>query len=356
MELLVDISKKFQGFTLNVSFSTGKETLGILGASGSGKSMTLRCIAGLVTPDKGKIVLNGRVLFDSDKGINLPAKKRNVGYLFQDYALFPNMTVAQNIAFGLDSYSSEEKDRIISEKVTMLQLTGLEERYPFQLSGGQQQRVALARALAIEPEVLLLDEPFSALDNYLRSEMERELIESLLNYNGITLFVTHNLEECYRVCKNLIVMEKGKAVAGGSKETIFLKPPTVSVAQLTGCKNISKSRVISSDRIEAIDWGCDLLASQAIPCNLTHVGIRAHHLTFVEDAGLVNSFPGWIANVIETPYKVNLYLSLNKPPSNPGDYHLQAEMYKEKFDLIKNRPFPWWVRLAPEQLFLTTEN
>lgn len=314
--------------------------------------MTLRCIAGLVTPDRGKIVLNGRVLFDSEKGINLPAQKRNVGYLFQNYALFPNMTVAQNIAFGLACYSSQEKSQIISEKVTMLQLTGLEDRYPFQLSGGQQQRVALARALAIKPEVLLLDEPFSALDNHLRSEMERELIKSLSDYNGIALFVTHNLEECYKVSKNLIVMEKGKAVAIGSKEDIFLKPPTFSVAQLTGCKNISKSRAISSDRIEATDWGCDLFVTQPVPSNLTHAGIRAHHLTITSEAGLVNTFPSWLAQVNETPYKVTLYLSLNKPPSNPGDYHLQAEIYKEKFDLIKNLPFPWSVHLSPEQLFL----
>lgn len=355
MRLSVNITKKFPGFTLEVSFETEKEPLGMLGASGSGKSMTLRCIAGLVTPDSGTVILNDRVLFDAEKKINIPAQKRNIGYLFQNYALFPNMTVAQNIAFGLQGYTGTQKSEIIAEKIALLQLAGLEGRYPFQLSGGEQQRTALARALVLEPEVLLLDEPFAALDNHLRSEMEKMLLDTLFGYQGVTLFVTHNLEECFRVSKNLIVMDRGTIAAGGPKEEIFRNPPTLSVARLTGCKNISHGRAIAPGKIKALAWGCDLSVSQTIPANFSHVGIRAHQLTINDKAGLVNSVPCWLAQMSETPYKVFLYVSLHKPPENAHDYALQVEVYKEEYQRIKSYPFPWFVQLAPEQLFLTSE-
>lgn len=171
MGLYVDIEKKFPEFNLKVKFESKDGVLGLLGASGSGKSMTLKCIAGLETPDRGKIVLNEKIFYDSGKNINIPIKKRKVGFLFQNYALFPNMTVNQNIGFALDNISKSEKGEIVREKINMMNLTGLSERFPSQLSGGQQQRVAIARALAINPEILLLDEPFSALDSHLRSKM-----------------------------------------------------------------------------------------------------------------------------------------------------------------------------------------
>lgn len=221
MELLVDIQKNLAGFELDVKFETGMDTLGLLGASGSGKSMTLRCIAGIETPDCGRIILNGRTLFDSKKGINLPCRKRKLGYLFQNYALFPHMTVEENIGFGLGEKKREDRVAIIREKVKMIKLEGLENRYPNQLSGGQQQRVALARALAIEPEALLLDEPFTALDDYLRSHMVKQLTETLSNYPGVTLFVTHNMDEVYSVCNKLVVLSLGKIEAQGGTEEVF---------------------------------------------------------------------------------------------------------------------------------------
>lgn len=210
MELDVNIKKKLQGFKLEVSFKTENGIVGLLGASGSGKSMTLRCIAGLEEPDSGYIELNGRILYDSEKGINLPSRKRKIGFLFQNYALFPHMTVEENIMFGLGKLSharqSEKVDRIIS----MMHLTGLEKRYPNQLSGGQQQRVALARALVVEPEALFLDEPFSALDEHLRCHMVNQMTDSLSEYKGVTLFVTHNMEEAYHVCSDLIILSGGE--------------------------------------------------------------------------------------------------------------------------------------------------
>jgi molybdate transport system permease protein len=240
--LFVDIEKKLSGFELKVSFSADKEPLGLLGGSGAGKSMILRCLAGVETPTSGRIILNGRVLFDAERKINLPARDRRIGFLVQNYALFPHMTVAQNIAFGLPKgLSSTSVKQQVEAQLIDVQLQGYSDRYPQELSGGQQQRVALARALASVPEALLLDEPFSALDTHLRSQLEQQMIATLADYQGTTLFVTHNLEEAYRICPNLLVMDFGQQVHYGSKYEVFEHPATVSVAQLTGCKNFSEA-------------------------------------------------------------------------------------------------------------------
>ncbi len=353
--LLIDIQKQLRGFSLSVAFSTNSETLGLLGASGAGKSMILRCIAGLETPTEGHIVLNGRVLFDAKKGINLPSRDRRVGFLFQNYALFPHLSIAQNIAFGLQHLPKAERARRVNEQLAVVQLQGMEKRYPHQLSGGQQQRVALARALAIQPEALLLDEPFSALDTYLRSQLEKQLIEALATYQGISLFVTHNLEEAYRVCKNLLVLSEGKTVAYGPKENIFESPATFTVAQLTGCKNFSHAQAVSPQVVEALDWGCTLRIIEPIPSQLAYIGIRAHQLTFPNHPNQENTFPCWVVQTSETPHRMTLYLKLHHPPINPNDYHLQAEVFKEKWAVLKDRPFPWHIRLDPLRLILMGE-
>ena len=252
------MQKHLPSFTLQTNFTAGEQPLGLLGASGSGKSMTLRCIAGLETPTEGRIVLNGRVLFDSQRRINVPPRDRRIGFLFQNYALFPHLTVAQNIAFGLQDLSQTERTLLVAHYLEMMQLQGMEQRYPNQLSGGQQQRVALARALAIAPEALLLDEPLSALDTYLRSQIERLLGEVLATYEGVTLFVTHKLEEAYRICPHLLVLSEGRAIAYGPKQGIFERPPNFQVAQVTECKNFSRARRTTSQQIEALDWNCTL--------------------------------------------------------------------------------------------------
>ena len=349
--LVVDVQKQLSGFTLGVSLIAVEETLGLLGASGAGKSMLLRCIAGLETPTQGRIVLNGRVLFDSKQGINLPSRDRRIGFLFQNYALFPHLNVAQNVAFGLQHLSKSERDRRVNEQLASVQLQGLENRYPQQLSGGQQQRVALARALAIQPEALLLDEPFSALDTHLRSQLEKQLIETLATYPGVSLFVTHNLEEAYRVCKNILVLSEGKTAAYGPKADIFERPPTLAVAQLTGCKNFSRAR-ISSDMVEALDWGCSLHVIEPVPSHLTYIGIRAHQLTFPNNTNQENTFPCWVVETSETPHRVTLYLKLCYPPNNSKDYHLQAEIFKEKWLFFKNQSPPWQIHLDPLRLIL----
>jgi molybdate transport system permease protein len=351
--LVVDIQKQLAGFQLDVSFSANEHPLGLLGASGAGKSMILRCIAGIETPTKGRIVLNGRVLFDLEQGINIPSRDRRIGFLVQNYALFPHLSVAQNIAFGLPKGTSALtlKQQVEAQLVAM-QLEGLADRYPHQLSGGQQQRVALARALASQPEALLLDEPFSALDTYLRSQLEQQLISTLATYQGATLFVTHNLEEAYRVCQDLLVMETGKAIAYGAKQDIFERPGTFSVAQLTGCKNFSQAVITASQEVEASDWGAKLRVIEPIPDSLTHVGIRAHQLMFTNNPNQENTFPCWLAQTSETPHRMTLYLKLNSSPISPKDYHLQAEVFKEKWGILKDQPFPWHIRLDPLRLIL----
>lgn len=355
-ELEVDLQKAFPRFSLQVNFSTNGQPLGLLGASGSGKSLLLRCIAGLDSPDRGRITLNQTTLFDAKLGINVPSHQRRIGLVFQDYALFPHMTVAQNIGFGLQKLSQQERSQQVAQQLAALHLQHLQHCYPDQLSGGQQQRVALARALVTKPDSLLLDEPFSALDTHLRSQMERQLIEVLSTYQGVTLLVTHNLEEAYRICDDLLVLVNGRCQAHGSKQAIFEHPNTLTVAQLTGCKNFSRLQVETANTIWATDWDCRLQILELIQNDSAYVGIRAHHINFVSDKEneneSINTFTCWLANISETPHRVTVYLKLQIPSIHQGDYHLQAEVYKEKWATLKERPLPWRIRLDPLRLML----
>ncbi len=354
--LLVDIQKYLLNYNLTTKFNADTHPLGLLGASGAGKSMILRCIAGLEKPDSGCIVLNGRVLFDAQKQINLPIRDRHIGFVFQNYALFPHQNIAQNIAFGLQHLSPTNRNQRVNQLITLMHLQGLQNRYPRSLSGGQQQRVALARALAVQPEVLLLDEPFSALDTHLRSQLEKQLISTLSNYQGVTLFVTHNLEEAYRVCKNLLVLSGGKTADYGSKESIFERPRTFTTAQITGCKNFSRAQAISPQQVRAMDWDCTLHVMESFNTepisSQLHIGIRAHQLIFRDIPTAENTFPCWVVQTSETPHRMTIYLKLHKPPTQLNDYHLQAEVFKEKWADLKARPSPWLVYLDPVRLFL----
>ncbi len=237
MSLCVDIEKKLGAFHLRAQFEAQDETTALLGASGCGKSVTLKCIAGIMTPDRGRIELGGRVLFDSERKIDLPPQQRRVGYLFQQYALFPNMTVEQNILCGIRREHRAERKALLAEKIRIFRLEGLEKKHPAQLSGGQQQRVALARILSSEPEAILLDEPFSALDSYLKWNLELELSDLLALFRGPILWVSHDLGECCRNCRSVCVMEDGKTGAVTGMDEMLRCPESVSAARLAGCKN-----------------------------------------------------------------------------------------------------------------------
>ena len=207
--LYVNIEKRLDRYTLKANFKCAKDTLALFGASGAGKSMTLKCIAGIEKPDRGVIQLNDRVLFDSNKNINLPPQKRHVGYLFQDYALFPDMTVSGNILSAMRKLPKAERERKLSDLIKRFQLNGLEKRRPELLSGGEKQRVALARIFASSPEVLLLDEPFSSLDTLLKLQLIPYIREIIADFGGETIMVSHDIEEVRRLCPKLITITDG---------------------------------------------------------------------------------------------------------------------------------------------------
>lgn len=299
--LEVDIQKKLKNFTLDMQFSAGRGCLGILGPSGCGKSMTLKSIAGIVRPDSGTIrlqtaepggeaggggqrkALSERILYDSAAHTDVRPQKRNVGYLFQNYALFPNMTVEQNIAVGLQNRKNPKK--AVQEMIELFHLEGLEKQYPLQLSGGQQQRVALARILAYEPEVLLFDEPFSAMDTFLREGLRLELLKVLQRYQGISVLVTHDRDEAYQLCDHLLLLDEGRVLAAGETKEIFADPGTPKAARLTGCKNLSRIEKLGSHKIRALDWGGITLVTEAeVTDQMTHAGIRAHDFMPVSDS------------------------------------------------------------------------
>lgn len=211
MQLEINISKKLKEFTLQAELALQDGVLGLMGSSGSGKSMLLKCLAGIETPDSGRIVLNGRVLFDSAAKINLPPQQRRVGYLFQSYALFPNMSVAENIMCGprAKGLAKEHCLAIVTAMMNKFQLQGLAARYPRQLSGGQKQRAALARLMAVEPEVILLDEPFSALDTQLKDKLQEQLQQLLTEYGGISVLVSHDRQEIERLSDKVLFIHQG---------------------------------------------------------------------------------------------------------------------------------------------------
>ena len=330
MSLYVDIEKDLGSFKLKVKFEQEDGIVGLLGQSGCGKSMTLRCIAGIVKPDKGKIISNGKVFFDSEKKINLTPQQRNIGFLFQNYALFPHMSVKQNIQLGIEKLSKEEKDEITKKYLKKFRLEGFEDRYPWQLSGGQQQRIALARALCLNPDILILDEPFSALDYHLRSNMENELCEILKDFDGNVLFVTHDISEAYRISDDIIVFDNGLSLPKRTKNELFVHPSCMTEAVITGCKNISSCDIINTNTVFAKDWGFNCKIEKGASENSKHIGIRAHHMKVVEDNSQdiedgENIFEMTVVKVIENSFTYNIHI---KNCDNENNLSLQMEVDK----------------------------
>lgn len=307
MSIYVDIEKHFSSFDLKVKFECESKVLGLLGASGCGKSITLKCICGLITPDRGKIIVNDKVFFDSENKINLTPQKRKTGYLFQNYALFPNMKIRDNIKIGITHLDNNQKEELMQQYINKFGLSGLEDRYPWQLSGGQMQRAALARALITAPDILLLDEPFSALDMHLRYNMEQELMSIINEYDKNVIFVTHDINEAYRVCDDIIVYENGKSLTKKSKHDLFTAPKTLSEAVLTGCKNISKAKKINAHTILAEDFGYQYTFKDEILEDLNYVCIRSHDIKITDNQNCDNTFPFVVADIIENPFDYTVH-------------------------------------------------
>jgi sulfate transport system ATP-binding protein len=239
---LKNISKYFGGIkaVANVNFSVKEsELVGLLGPSGGGKTTVLRMISGLEIPTEGDIFIHGQRVND------IPVQKRNIGFVFQNYALFKNMSVFKNIAFGLKikKWAGPEIEARVEELLKLLGLSGMEKRYPHQLSGGQRQRVAIARALAPKPSVLLLDEPFGAVDAKIRQELREWLVHLHKDLNVTTLFVTHDQEEAMEVSDRIIVFSRGELAQIGTPREVYEEPRTEFVAQFIGVMNVLQLEV-----------------------------------------------------------------------------------------------------------------
>lgn len=278
MSLTVDIRKRYPGFTLDVSLEAGEERVALLGASGCGKSCTLRCIAGVETPDEGRIVVNGVTFFDSEKGIDLSPQKRKCALLFQNYQLFPNMTVADNVRAGMDPGIGAERQREDALRfLEIFGMTGFADRYPQRLSGGQQQRVALARMLAARPGILMFDEPFSALDSYLKSALEQNLLDVFSVVRRTVLYVSHDIDEACRLCDRIAVMHDGRIEEIGPVKQVVEHPQTLAALRLTGCKNTSPARKVGPTAVEALDWGMSFDVGHEVPDDVAYLGVRASY-------------------------------------------------------------------------------
>jgi len=353
MGIEINIEKHLNNFDLCVNYKSNKKIIGILGTSGSGKSLTLRSIAGLITPDKGKIMLGNRILFDSEIGKNLSPQARKIGFLFQNYALFPNMTASENIGVALFGLSKKQRLIKIEQELEIMQIKNLGHLYPSELSGGQQQRVALARALVMQPEILLLDEPFSALDSHLRRQLERELIKSLSHYMGTVIFVTHDLDECYRISEEVLIMESGKIIANGAKEEVFFHPPNTATAKILGYRNISSYEIEKRENwVTAKDWNCSIEIDRKNKMhNKGYLGFKGNDVVLLDYNAGSNTFPSWVTRIIETPQTTTLFLSLNRPPDNQEDYHIEVEIDRQYYLNIAEKPFPWHVQLKKDKIF-----
>jgi molybdate transport system ATP-binding protein len=317
--LEVRVKRKLPGFTLDVAFSVNQEVLAVLGPSGSGKTMTLQCIAGLIRPDEGYVKLNDKVLIDTANGINLPARMRKVGFVFQNYALFPHLTVSQNISYGINHLGTKETKDRINELLEKMNIQRLGDRFPRQLSAGQQQRVAVARALAPEPEVLLLDEPFSALDSMVKERLQLELQTLQSYYQGNMLFVTHDLTEGYKFSSKIAVFESGRIVQHDRKETVITSPSNHTVARLVGFKNLMEGSVIevkvTSALIDVPELGGSIRAVIPKTMHLTvgqHVtiGIRPEYVQLKDQPG-ENSFYCTVDRIAEGVTATNCYFHVN---------------------------------------------
>lgn len=296
MALSVNIRKKLGSFQLEVQFEAEQGTpLALLGASGCGKSVTLRCIAGILKPDEGRISLDGIVLYDSAAGIDLPPQQRRVGYLFQQYALFPNMTVRQNIAAAVPN--RRERSVQTAELLRRFQLEEVASQRPWQLSGGQQQRCALARILASAPRVILLDEPFSALDSYLQDQLEVELAQTLEQFSGPVVWVSHDRGEVFRNCPQVCVIDRGQAQITQAMKELMAHPGSEAAARLSGCENFVDA-MGHGNTVTLRDWGVTLNCTAPVPDTVCRIGIRARNLHPAEEQTM-NAISCRVVRVVE---------------------------------------------------------
>jgi molybdate transport system ATP-binding protein len=357
--LKVTINRTLPGFKLDVAFSVDGEVLGILGPSGSGKTMTLLCIAGLLPPDNGLIQLNDRVLFDSSKKVNLPPKVRNVGFVFQNYALFPHLSAGKNIAYGIRNRSREEVNHRVQILIKNMELDGLQNRYPRELSAGQQQRVAVARALAPEPEILLLDEPFSALDSLTKEQLEMQILDLRQFYKGHIILVTHDLVEAYRLSSRIAVYDAGKIAQCDFKEKLISSPVNQRVARITRFRNFMDGVItdIKDKQVSVTvpELGTNVSVAANGHRNLVlnqHItlGVRSEHIQSVASPGQ-NTLQGTLNSSVENLASINCYFDLKTNSDN--FYRLEAAFPKAMAPSLSDGVI-YYLYLPPEQMVIIT--
>lgn len=352
MALSVDIEKKLGTFMLKVKFEAGEESISLLGASGCGKSLTLKCIAGIERPDRGRIVLNGVTLFDSEKKIDLPPQERRIGFMFQQGALFPNMTVLENVICGIRSkMPGKDKEAAAHDMLSKIHLEGKEKAKPSMLSGGEQQRVALARILVNGPEILLLDEPFSALDSHLRFELERVLREVINEIGKTVILVSHNRDEAFHLTEKIAIMNKGCIDVYGEKKAVFARPLTKNAAILTGCKNVADigEKTVSIENksqrsncaVYIPEWGIHLNVPET-DNDVTAVGVRMHDI--LPGPG-ENEMTLDVDEVVENPFSYTIMLSA-------GDGYRPIGMETDKTTWESIRADDLTVHIRPDSVLL----
>jgi molybdate transport system ATP-binding protein len=348
----VEIMKRLPEFTLEVAWSAGDGVAVLFGPSGAGKTLTLQCLAGLIRPDAGRIVVDDRVLFDSAAGVDLPPQHRRVGYVFQGYALFPHLTVGQNVAFGLRDRPRAERQRRVAEVMERLGLGGLEHRRPGELSGGQRQRVALGRALAIDPALLLLDEPLSALDAPLRRSLRDELRTILSGWGTAAVLVTHDFTEAYQLADRIVIYERGRVIQSAPRAELLWQPASEAVARIMGLRNVLRGTVVKAmpDRIQ-ISWRGLVLEAVNSPTRSylpppdspIAFFIRPEYVRLIrKDRGSpdaahhMNLMRGRIVGESDfgTVWSLRLRLDAPGPPSQ-GDFDLEVEVPRLVYEILE---------------------
>lgn len=363
MSIYIDIEKNLGNFHLKVKLEAGDEVLALLGASGCGKSMTLKCIAGIERPDRGRIVVDGVTLFDSERRINLTPQERHTGLMFQNYALFPNMTVRQNIYAGTRrerkkgrgndngrytgksagiKLTREQADINVEEMMKRFGLEDLADHLPSQLSGGQQQRTALARLLVSSPQILMLDEPFSALDTFLRLKMEQEVGTEIRRFGKTVILVSHDRDEVFRMADKIAVIHDGRVESFGTKEEVFRNPCTRNGATLTGCRNISAIEKLSERELFARDWGIRLRTNEDI-LNKKFVGLR-NNIGYRLDA--VSMSGGQNADTLKMAGRTSAEMA--GVPAETVSEMINEEIVCDIVGVVEN-PASYMIRLWPEK-------
>ncbi len=359
--LSLDIHKRLDAFALDLRLDAPtKKIIVLFGASGAGKSLTLAAIAGFASPDAGRIAIDERVLFDAARGVNLEPQARKIGMVRQDLALFPHLSAADNIAYGMTGARAEKKQRVRE----LLQLTRLESfgaRKPSELSGGQQQRVALARALAINPALLLLDEPFSALDLGTRMELRRELKELQRRLQQSMIFVTHDLGEAALLADEMAALDKGRVLQCATPNEILRAPLNVRVAQIVGVKNILPAQVIRANCIRIGERELETDAAAFSPGAQVFACIRSERVLLVRREGPTrtppNAMEGQLLDEESDGNAVTLRFRADGARLRPREnFDLQIDMpvyVYERLQLARERH--WRIALKPNVLHLVRD-